>query len=200
MPLSAISGWCWALVSLAVPLVTPAWLCQLVQHALDDTQELCSGNKVTPARLAGGEYDNTQSQAKKKKPTTKTKKKTNKNWPEIWKFSPAWERWDVGVCYNYRQGSEEYWSKTQFYSCYSSSSYRRERIQLSRSTLVFLKTPFSISDLSRTSTVPHLHLGRCLHFYFCHCKRVGVKAGTNMDKGDPLPHHPVLHLGFGNLT
>lgn len=47
---------------------SPAWLCQLLQCALDDTQELCSGNKATPTvfSLAGGEYDNTQSQAENK--------------------------------------------------------------------------------------------------------------------------------------
>lgn len=59
--------------------------------------------------------------------------------------------------------------------------------------LVLSKTTFSISVLSRTITVSHLHLGLCLHG-----KRVGVKARTNKVKGDPLPHLPVLHIGFGN--
>lgn len=50
-----------ALVSLAAPLVSAAWLCQLLQFMLDDTQGLCPGCKVTPTEssLAGDEYDNT---------------------------------------------------------------------------------------------------------------------------------------------
>lgn len=58
-----------ALVSLAMSLVSAAWLCQLLQFALDDTRGLCPGHKVTPTEssVAGGEYDNTQSQAVKKK-------------------------------------------------------------------------------------------------------------------------------------
>lgn len=62
----------------------------LLQCTSDDIQGPRSGSEVTAAvsSLPGGEYDNTQSQAKKKRP--------GQIWPEIQKFSPAQEKLNVG--------------------------------------------------------------------------------------------------------
>lgn len=44
------------------------------------------------------------------------------------------------------------------------------------------------SSLFLTSTVPNLCLGLWLRSYFHLYKRVGVKARTNKEQADPLPH------------
>lgn len=59
----------------------------LLQCTLDDTQGLGSDSKVIAAvsNLPGGEYDNIQSQAKKKK-------RPDQICPEIWEFSPVQQK------------------------------------------------------------------------------------------------------------